>query len=347
MVGVFCFESTWTSWSDEQLATELRGLRAMGATAIVTETIEPPIRLMQAAEGAGLEAHLSVPCFSAHAYPMLIEGMDVHPIQADGSRRRQMEWYTGVIPTHEGYNRSLSERIRGIANARPAGVILDFIRWPLHWELELRASTPEPDESSFDARSMAAFATWLEDRGTPAGGDLDPATLLGPLREHWHQFKCDVITGFACDAAASVRAIDANITVGAFIVPAGHGDRRRLVGQDVGSLSRCLDVLYPMTYHAILQEKPTLVGRVVRDIARRSSAAVIPVVQVTADREVAGPWDWGAPFPADELGLIIDEALGQAPGIVLFTLEGLDAQRRDTVSKTLRQRRRQAPPPAR
>jgi hypothetical protein len=338
MIGVFCFEATWTGWSDERLATELRELRAMGATAIVTETLDPPTCLMRAAEGAGLETHISVPCFSAHAYPELVEGWDVHPIQADGRRRRQMEWYTGVIPTHEGYNRALSERIQAVAMARPAGVILDFIRWPLHWELELRASTPEPAESSFDARSIAAFASWLEDRDINVGGDLAPPMLLGPLREYWTQHKCDVIARFACDVAQSVRAVDPAISLGAFIVPATEVDRRRLLGQDVTALSRCLDVLYPMTYHAILQEPPETVTRITADIRRRSSSVVVPVVQVTADRTVADPWDWGAEFPAEELGLIIDEALKIAPGVVLFSFEGLDAQRRDEVSRTLRQR---------
>jgi hypothetical protein len=340
MIGVFCFESTWAAWSDEQMAAELGRLRALGVTAIATETIEPPARLIRAADACDLETHVSVPCFSAHAWPHLVEGMDLHPIQADGSRRRQMEWYTGLIPTHEGYNRALAQRIDAIAEARPAGIILDFIRWPLHWELELRASTPPPEESSFDARTIAAFAGWLEERRFSGGREPDATMMLGSLRDAWTEFKCDVITSFACDAARSVRAIDRGITVGAFVVPAGHEDRRLLVGQDVGSLSGCLDVLYPMAYHAILQETPELVSRIVRDVSEWSSAPVIPVVQVTADREVADPWDWGSEFPASVFGLVVKEAIGVAPGVVLFPFEGLDEQRRDVVAASLGSRKR-------
>lgn len=335
MIGVFCFEATWASWPDQEMVTELGRLGALGVTAIVTETIEPPTRLVQAADRAGIETHVSVPCFSAHAWPHLVEGMDLHPIQADGSRRRQMEWYTGLIPTDNVYNQALIQRISAIAEARPAGVILDFIRWPLHWELELRASSPEPEESSFDRTSIAAFGKWLEERGIRTDRALDPSLMIGPLRDRWTEFKCDVITRFAADAAESVRVVDATISVGAFIVPALHADRRRLVGQDVGSLSRCLDVLYPMTYHAILEEPPELVGRITEDVSERSSAPVVPVVQVTADAAVADPWDWGREFPASELGLIIEEALGIAPGVVLFAFEGLDEHRRGVVSATL------------
>ena len=335
IIGVFCFEATWKGWSDEQLSGELRALRGLGVTAVVTETIEPPIRLMEAAGDAGLETHVSVPCFSAHAWPHLVKGMDLHPIQADRSHRRQMEWYTGLVPTDHGYNQALLRRISAVAEARPAGVVLDFIRWPLHWELELRASTPEPDESSFDSTSIASFGTWLDERGIRTDVALDPSLMIGPLRDSWTEFKCDVITSFASDAAESVRAVDAAITVGAFIVPAHHANRRRLVGQDVESLSRCLDVLYPMTYHAILEEPPELVGRITRDVSERSSAPVVPVVQVTADAKVADPWDWGPRFPASELGLVIEEAMGIAPGVVLFAFEGLDEHRRGVVSATL------------
>jgi hypothetical protein len=332
MMGVFCFEATWKGWSDRQMTDELAALRDLGVTAIVTETIEPPLRLMDAADAVGLLTHVSVPCFSAHAYPELIEGLDVHPVQADGSRRRQMEWYTGMIPTHEDYNRALLDRIRFIAEARPAGIVFDFIRWPLHWELELRASTPEPDESSFDATSIAAFGRWLDERGIAVEEALDAPTLQGPLRESWTDFKCGVITTIACDAVASIRTVDPTISVGAFIVPGGHDERRRLVGQDVGALSRCLDVLYPMTYHAILQEPPEFVGRTTADIRERSSAPVVPVVQVTANPAVADPWDWGPEFPASDLSAVVDEVRARARGVVLFAFEGLDAERRDVVS---------------
>lgn len=339
-IGVFCFESTWSSWRDEEMATELGRLGALGVTAIVTETIEPPTRLIQAADRAGLETHVSVPCFSAHAWPHLVEGMDLHPIQADGSPRRQMEWYTGLVPTDPRYNEALLRRISAVAEARPAGVVLDFIRWPLHWELELRASTPEPDESSFDRTSIASFGKWLDRRGIRTDRPLEPSLMLGPLRDCWTEFKCDVISTFASHAAESVRAVDATIAVGAFIVPALHAERRRLVGQDVGPLSGCLDVLYPMAYHAILEEPPELVGRITMDVGERSSVPVIPVVQVTADAAVADPWDWGPAFPASELGLIIEEALGLAPGVVLFAFEGLDEHRRGVVSATLGSRHR-------
>ena len=68
------------------MATELGRLGALGVTAIGTETIAPPTRLVQAADRAGLETHLSVPCFSARAWPLLVASKDLHPIQADGGR---------------------------------------------------------------------------------------------------------------------------------------------------------------------------------------------------------------------------------------------------------------------
>src|SRR5262245_38394343 len=169
---------------------ELQSLRALSASVIVTETIEPPSDLIEMANGVGLRTFVSVACFSAHAWPDLVEGLELHPIQADGRPRPMMEWYTGLIPTHDGFNQAQLERIRRIAESRPAGLLLDFIRWPLHWELELRAGAPEPDESSFDKRSIAAFERWLKEHGIDHGGVLDPSSLTGTLRDHWTEFKC-------------------------------------------------------------------------------------------------------------------------------------------------------------
>jgi hypothetical protein len=337
LIGAFCFEATWRDWSPEQMQRELAGLRDLGADVIVTETIEPPTELIRSASAAGLRTFVSVACFSAHAWPHLVEGLDLHPVQADGQPRRQIEWYTGLIPTHEGFNHAHLQRIARIAQARPAGIILDFIRWPLHWELELRDGAPEPGESSFDQLSMDEFGSWLADRAADLPGALDAALLSGPLRDRWTEFKCEVITRFACDAAAAVRSVDPGIEVGAFIVPGTEDQRRRLLGQDVAALAACLDLLLPMTYHGILHRPTGFIGDVTADIAHRIGKPVVPVVQVTAEASVAGPWDWGKPVTPAELGEAVEVALEVAPGVVLFPYEGLDAARRASIAAVLAQ----------
>jgi hypothetical protein len=332
MIGVFCFEATWKGWTAQQRADELLGLKELGVTTIVTETIEPPTDLIQAASEAGLDTFVSVACFSDHAWPHLTEGLELRPVQADGRPRPKLEWYTGLIPTHEGYGRAQLGRIARVAEARPAGIILDFIRWPLHWELELRAGAPEPEESSFDALTIDAFGRYLRDLFPDEVGPLDPSAMTGPLRDRWTDFKCEVITRFACAAASAVRAVDAGIRVGAFIVPGTEDQRRRLLGQDVAALGVCLDLLLPMTYHGILHEPVELVTRVTRDVADRTPTPVIPVLQVTAEPSVAGPWDWGRPVSPGDLGRAIASALRVAPGAVLFPLEGLDAPRKEALA---------------
>jgi hypothetical protein len=331
MIAVFCFEGTWKGWSAEAMVRELDRLGNLGIDTIVTETVDPPHDLIRGAGELGLRTFVSVPCFSAHGWPELSEGLDLRPVQADGQPRGQMEWYTGLIPTHEGYNRDLLERIRRIATARPAGILLDFIRWPLHWELELRVGAPEPGESSFDRRSIEAFSSWLDDRGrddpTTIGALLSARELTGPLRERWTDFKCDVITRVACAAAEVVRAEEPAMLVGAFIVPGTEEERRRLLGQDVAALGACLDLLLPMTYHGILHRPVEWVGQVTTDVQERSRVVVIPVVQVTAEPAVAGPWDWGREVSPGECGRVVEAALGAAPGVILFPFEGLDAAR--------------------
>ena len=144
-----------------------------------------------------------------------------------------------------------------------------------------------------------------------------------------------MITGFACAAAQAVRSVDAGIAVGAFIVPGTEEQRRRLLGQDVAALGACLDLLLPMTYHGILRQPIDLIGRVTTDVMGRTAASVIPVVQVTAEQTVAGPWDWGDCVSPTELDGAVEEAMRVARGVILFPFEGLDAARRDVLCKQL------------
>jgi hypothetical protein len=104
----------------------------------------------------------------------------------------------------------------------------------------------------------------------------------------------------------------------------------------VSALGECLDLLLPMTYHAILHEPVDLIERVTRDVAGRTKATVTPVVQVTAESSVAGPWDWGWQVTPAVLGQAVEAALSVSSSVVLFPFEGLDGPRRAVLSNIIR-----------
>ena len=76
-------------------------------------------------------------------------------------------------------------KIGVVARAYPIDALfLDFVRWPLHWEIELRPDRPRPLDSSFDATTLAKFeeATGIPPRAgldtTVGEGGVDPPTKI-------------------------------------------------------------------------------------------------------------------------------------------------------------------------
>ena len=178
------------------------------------------------------------------------------------------------------------------------GLLLDFIRWPLHWELECRDGGPRLPATSFDPETIREFNEW-------SGVDLNPddpqgaahyLTVLHPVQ--WTNFRCAVVTGIVRRVRDVVAP--AGVSLGAFVVPIAEGDRRLLAGQDIASWDPFVDVLYPMTYHAILHRQPSWIAAVVDEMRRVTNRPVVPVVQITSDSAFAQGADWGPTVSTQE-----------------------------------------------
>lgn len=291
---------------------------AAGINTLITKAAAVTPDLNRACHRAGLTVLGSVACFSDHADPHPRD--DLRPVDEHGGWAA-MEWYTGVVPTDPDYRQSLAERCAVLAVGPLDGLILDFLRWPLHWELELRPGAA-PRRASFDPVTLAAFT---RDTGHPVPDDPREAArlLLGPLYELWHTWREQVITEVTTDVAAAVRAARPGLPLGMFLVP-GDAWQRRLVGQDVTALGRHVDVFLAMTYHGILRQPPSWLGRTTADLAARTTRPVVPMVQTTADPVLARGADWGDTLDAAAFA----QALAHVDGpVCLFPAEGMDDPR--------------------
>ncbi|GAA4432853.1 hypothetical protein GCM10023148_38420 [Actinokineospora soli] len=319
--ALFYFEHTLHDAGPELLAHAA----ALGFTAIITEPVRLPPWLVPAARDAGLAVLVGVACHSDHADPVLPRRPDLWPVEADGRRRARQEWYIGLIPTDPDHNAGVVRRCaRLVAEGGVDGVIADFLRWPMHWELELRG--PGHAESSFDPITLARFADW-----TGVTVPTDPAAaaraIHGAHRESWRAFRRAVVTATMARIVDAVRAARSDALVGAFIVPGTHDQRMTWLGQDVAALSEHCDVLLPMAYHAILHRPPAWIAEVTADIAGRARCPVLPVVQCTADPAVSDGADWGPEFGADEFAAALAHATTPEGGVAVFCGEGLTPDR--------------------
>jgi len=234
-----------------------------------------------------------------------------------------MEWYTGVIPTDPTYNARLLERAaelvgRGLLDA----MVLDFLRWPLHWEWELRAGA-RPRAASFDPITLAAFRGRTGHHHVPDDPGAAAALLLGELAADWHAFRCGVICEVAAGLRAAIRSTG-ELPVGMFVIPAPDGERRTLVGQDVTALEPHVDAFIAMTYHRIVGREPGWVLETVADLRAHTRRPVLTMVQTTCDPALSRGADWGSGLTDAEFA-----ALARATGtpVCLFPAEGMDAAR--------------------
>ncbi len=256
------------------------------------------------------------------------------PVGESGHVLGPVEWYSGLVPGDPALEEARAMEF-GQLLERGLGplVVLDFLRWPGHWETEGR-NGGAPPASSFDSATLTRFVSWADERGVDARGvdphapGLSAALLLGDLKEHWVGFRSELVTGFARRLAG--LAHQRSVAVGAFLVPVPDRRRRELYGQDVGALAEDLDVFVPMTYHAIAGRPARWSRDFSLETQRLVDKPVIAMVQLTSSEEYSGGWDWGAPVERSDvqetvLELADDVSRGALAGYCVFPGEALPA----------------------
>jgi len=312
--SAFLRPATIAGWTRDDLARWSSRAAAAGITAAITklDAISPEFQAVLAADG--IAAVGAFACYSDHARPDELPGI-VRPVGIDGRRLSAIEWYRGAVPGDSGYEDALVERLRAEAAHVGVGMILlDFLRWPGHWEIESRAGG-HPRAASFDAATMSRFSSRIGRSG------LTPRAILTEHRRAWDDFRAETVSAIAARLAEVIRAAGAE--PGAFLVPVGHPVRRADYGQDAVDLARSMSVFAIMAYQQMLRLSSADVLALADEITDSTQARVIAMTQVSADPAYAGEWDWGPPVDPVDLAAhvsALDAATrqGRLAGITYF-----------------------------
>lgn len=305
-IGAFIFPDVWSAWDRHIARQRLHELRAFGINTFVTESDTYRDDVIAWVHEAGMRFIGGIACFSehAHGHHALHQRPELWPLLENGERRPQMEWYIGVTPTHEDYRMARLALLDQIVRDHALdGICLDFIRWPLHWELELRPQALSPLDSSFDPHTLRQFTAFAELELPP---DLTTTAqqahwILNHHRSVWTDFKCHIITSFVAQVAGHIRALRGDgFEIGVYLVPLFEDDRSRLVGQRARSLAPLVDFVAPMTYHTILHRPLEWVTSILEDAARFAPGKILPVLQVDSAEGAESGADWGPPMPPVE-----------------------------------------------
>jgi len=203
------------------------------------------------------------------------------PVTADGRRLRKVRWYAGVCPSQRWRRQEILAQAKKLArNPYFEGVWLDFIRYPVHWEV------PEPElhDTCFCPVCLRKFQ---KETGLLIPSDITHAAGKARwiLREHrtsWVDWKTSNIADFVGEVRRTVRAERPAFLVGAFVLPWGPGDHggalTHIAGQSLEKLGVRTDVLSPMVYHSLIGEPLEWIPQAVHRTALLSRGRVWPIV---------------------------------------------------------------------
>ncbi len=306
IIGAFIFPNVWQTWTGSEAERILRTLAEFGINTIFTESEFYRDDLIEITHRLGLRWVGGIACFSDHAHQhrLLQDRPELWPIDETGRRRPQMEWYIGITPTFEDYNTSRLELADQLVRNHPLdGFFLDFIRWPIHWELELRPGATRPLQSSFDPHTLARFQAETGIELPTELGDISNQArwILSHHFTAWTDFKCRVITNFVQQASIRLRKIRGqDFLLGLYVLPFSPELLEPLAGQRLQNLAPWVDMIAPMAYHAILYRPIQWIGEVIQNMTSLVADKILPVLQVDSTEGAEKGADWGPPIPVHE-----------------------------------------------
>jgi hypothetical protein len=302
--------------SAERRAEEWDALVASGASDVVVPLRGVDAELLGRLGERGIGANVDLGLFAGAALRDAFPGSA--PVDERGEPMAPDGWYTPVCPS--------DERIRAKHRADLAlllerhghllrGVWLDFIRYPMRWEVE----RPRLVQSCFCDRCLGAFLGEPGRAYRPEERAAATKRILAERADAWAAWKCGRIAEFVREIAELVRARRPHLRIGLFALPwrlSDHGGAiRTIVGQDIALLGEIVDVISPMVYHRLCHRAAPWIAEVLGEARERSSAPILPVVQSL---------DLPEPLPDAEF----DEALAVArrssdQGVMIFDLGSL------------------------
>ena len=339
-MGAFVFPGFWND--REHAESGIAGLRDSGVTAIMTESDSYEHFVVDLAHRAGLRFYAGVACFSDHAsnFRWIEEHHESWPILETGEPRSQMEGYIGISPTDCRRQEHVVAEIARIARTYAIdGLFLDFIRWPLHWEIELRPGRPRALDSSFDAATLARF----EEATGSLPRSLDTTSARATwIRENrfraWVDFKCRIITDFVGMAAKALKDAKSDAELGIYVVPDVNGLAEPLTGQRIRDLAPMVDWVAPMHYHNILLQAPTWIGTALADVIQTAGGKTLPVVQADSNRDLADAADWGPSMSDADWSATLSEVARwpDLAGLIVFPGAALMGARGESLETMLK-----------
>lgn len=316
LYGVNPSKAPFLGMSEQQKVEYLKGL---GANAVWGGYDDP--EFVSACKAQGLDVYASLGIFAGEKHWK--EHPESRPVDAQGKPFEKSNWYAGVCPTQKWLR---EEKLREVRKKAESGLIdglwLDFIRYPIHWELCVPRENY--DETCFCPSCLEKFQ---RDTGGALGVDSASEAaeiLLGEKSAEWYRWRAQQITDFVRDASEVLHDVNPDAKLGIFTVPWREKDYNnaiyKIVGQDYQALAPHVDVFSPMVYHAVCGEKPVWVHEVTEYISKLTGKPVWPITQAFDKPYTIGPEEFEASLRA--------ALKPPSQGVILFSFSRMVEQKK-------------------
>jgi hypothetical protein len=220
------------------------------------------------------------------------------PITAGGQTLFKDRWYAGVCPNQDWLRRQKLTEIEAMLRSGRYDIInLDFIRYPVHWEVP----DPKIPDTCYCQACLTGFQT---DTGIVIPGGLSdvPARAAWINSNHpdvWYRWRAGRITGFCADVKRLRDRTRPTTRIALAAVPWQPSDYGnaiyKVVGQDFRELARVVDVFNPMSYHALNQRPAAWISEVNDYLVRETGRPVWPFVIFDLDQALTSD-EWNETF---------------------------------------------------
>ncbi len=220
------------------------------------------------------------------------------PVMANGKLLFKDRWYAGVCPNQPWLRRQkLQEIERMLRSGWYDYINLDFIRYPVHWEVP----APRLPDTCYCPVCLRKFQ---QDTGVtlPATLSAVPAKAEWIKANHahaWYRWRADQITAFCAEVKELRDRISPDTLIGLAAIPWQPRDYEnavyRVAGQDFEALSDPIDVFNPMSYHVLNHRPATWIGEVNSFFTQTTGRPVWPFVIFSDDHPLSEP-EWREVF---------------------------------------------------
>jgi len=293
--------------------------RALGINSIFVRSVSLDEELFGSARKEGVRVYVEFPTLNGEEY--LQAHPEAWPIDQNGERASQADWFMGICLTDSGFKNYRQEQLKALLQQYAVdGIWLDYLHWHAQFE------TPEPilPETCFCDRCVKQFEVEKKVKVPADEPDAKAKWILSQSDSSWRKWRSEVLTRWVADLKSIVDEVRPGALLGIYYCPwypeDFDGALYNILGLDLKALAEIVDVFSPMLYHHMMERPPEWVGQYVQSLEQTGitdgeKPRIWPIVQAHNKPGVVS---------IEEFRKVMWEG-SRAPstGVMMFTLHSL------------------------